>query len=37
MLFASSIVLKGRGKAIIVEVGNRTEIGKITKSIVQSE
>ena len=35
MLFASSIVLKGRGKAIIVEVGNRTEIGKITKSIVQ--
>ncbi len=35
MLFAGTSIVRGRGKAIVVETGSNTEIGKIAKSIQQ--
>lgn len=37
MLFSSSLITYGRGKAIVVETGMNTEVGKIAKMLNQSE
>lgn len=37
MLYSSSTVAYGRGKAVVVETGMKTEIGKIAQSLSQTE
>jgi P-type Ca2+ transporter type 2C len=37
MLFSSTIVTKGKGKAIVVSTGMKTEIGKIAKMVQETD
>ncbi|MAT38096.1 MAG: ATPase [Ectothiorhodospiraceae bacterium] len=37
MAYAGTVVQRGRGKGVVVEVGAKSEIGKITRNIVEAE
>jgi magnesium-transporting ATPase (P-type) len=37
MLFSGTVVLRGRGRGIVVAVGRNSELGVITKNIVETE
>ena len=37
MTYSGTIIQKGRGLAIVTEVGNQTEFGKITKTLAEAE
>ncbi|MBR0427971.1 MAG: cation-translocating P-type ATPase [Clostridia bacterium] len=37
MLFSSSLVTYGRGKGIVVEIGMKTEVGKIAEMLTETE
>ncbi len=37
MIFAGSVISQGRGKAVVVSTGMRTELGKITKMVQEAK